>query len=152
MKRKTPFPKKTLRDDAARIVEQCPVTALRALARGATQIMERALSGLSFSQMALMAQIAAQTDDSLAALADKAGLDPSTMTRNLQALERLGWVEIAHVENDLRRRAVWLTEAGARELETAVKEWRKGEAAVWKWLEAQPALADLQRPATKKRT
>jgi DNA-binding MarR family transcriptional regulator len=32
------------------------------------------------------------------------------------------------VESDLRRRAVWLTEAGARRLEAAIPIWRKAHA------------------------
>ena len=61
----------------------------------------------------LMTHIAAAGDDTIGALAERAGLDPSTSSRNRRGLEREGLVEIAIVEKDLRRRAVWLTEAGA---------------------------------------
>jgi DNA-binding MarR family transcriptional regulator len=37
-------------------------------------------------------------------------------------------IEIAVVQNDLRRRAVWLTETGARRLEAAIPVWRRAHA------------------------
>jgi DNA-binding MarR family transcriptional regulator len=50
------------------------------------------------------------------------------LSRNLRGLESDGLVEIAIVENDLRRRAVWLTETGARRLEKAIPVWRAASA------------------------
>ncbi|HEV3177417.1 MAG TPA: MarR family transcriptional regulator, partial [Stellaceae bacterium] len=67
-------------------------------------------------------------DDTLSALAERTGLDQSTLSRNLRTLESEGLVEIAAVETDLRRRAVWLTEMGARRLEAAIPLWRKAHA------------------------
>ncbi len=43
------------------------------------------------------------------------------------ALEADGLVEIVTAEKDLRRRAVWLTEKGARRLEAALPVWREGQ-------------------------
>jgi DNA-binding MarR family transcriptional regulator len=94
-------------------------------------------SGLGLAQFGLMVQVAAAGDDTIGALAERCGLDQSTLSRNLRALERAGLVEIAVVERDLRRRAVWLTEAGARRLEAAIPLWRR----------AQAALAELVEPA-----
>jgi DNA-binding MarR family transcriptional regulator len=70
-------------------------------------------------------------------------LDPSTLSRNLRALETAGLVEIAIVETDLRRRAVWLTEAGARRLEAALPFWRRAHAALAERMDAglAPRLA-----------
>ena len=50
------------------------------------------------------------------------------LSRNLRMLEVGGLIEIAMVETDLRRRAVWLTETGARRLEAAIPIWRKAHA------------------------
>jgi len=77
-----------------------------------------------------MTQIAAASDDALGTLAERLGLDQSSLSRNLHALEREGLVEIAVVEHDLRRRAVWLTENGARRLEAAMPVWRSAHAAL----------------------
>ncbi|BCH27663.1 MarR family winged helix-turn-helix transcriptional regulator [Mesorhizobium sp. L-8-3] len=122
-------PKKTLRRDAAALIAACPGLNSRAVARRISQFLDRELagSGLSLAQLGLMAQIAAAEDDRLGALADRIGLDQSTLSRNLRTLEGAGMVEIAIVEKDLRRRAVWLTEAGARRLEAAVPVWRAAQ-------------------------
>jgi DNA-binding MarR family transcriptional regulator len=101
-------------------------------------------SGLSIAQLGLMAQIASATDDTLGALARRSGLEQSTLSRNLRTLEGEGLIEIAVVESDLRRRAVWLTEAGARRLEAAIPIWRKAHAKLARRLSADLAgrLAD----------
>lgn len=121
---------KTLRSDARALVDSCAGWHSRLAARRITQFLDREMagSGLTAVQVGLMAQIAAADDDTLGALARRAGLEQSTLSRNLQTLEREGLVEIATVEADLRRRAVWLTETGARRLEGAIPAWRKAQA------------------------
>jgi len=109
------------------VIEACAGGNARLAARRITQFLDREMvgSGLSLAQLGLMAQIAAAADDTLGALAERTGLDQSTLSRNLRTLEGEGLVEIAVVETDLRRRAVWLTETGARRLEAAMPIWRK---------------------------
>jgi DNA-binding MarR family transcriptional regulator len=124
-------PPKSLRTDARAVVETCAGWNVRLAARRITQFLERemAASGsLGVAQLGLMAQIAAASDDTLGALAERTGLDQSTLSRNLRTLEGEGLIEIAAVETDLRRRAVWLTETGARRLEAAIPVWRKAHA------------------------
>jgi DNA-binding MarR family transcriptional regulator len=120
---------KTLRSDARALVEACPGVLSRLAARRITHFLdqEMAASGLSSAQLALMAQIAAAADDTLGALAERSGLEQSTLSRNLRTLESAGLVEIAAVEGDLRRRAAWLTETGVRRLEAAIPVWRKAQ-------------------------
>src|ERR1700722_10044534 len=122
--------RKTLRADARSLLEACAGSNLRMAARRVTQFLDRgiAASGLSLAQLGLMARIASEADDTLGALAERSGLDQSTLSRNLRTLEGLGLVEIAMVETDLRRRAVWLTETGARRLEAAIPLWRAAQA------------------------
>ena len=129
MKRPTQAPK-TLRSDARALVETCPGALSRLAARRITQFLDRELAvlGISSTQLALMAQIAAAEDDTLGALARRTGLEQSTLSRNLRTLEAEGLIEIVTVESDLRRRAVWLTETGARRLEAAIPIWRKARA------------------------
>jgi len=97
-------------------------------------------SGLSLAQFGLMAQIAAAPDDTLGALAERTGLDQSTLSRNLRGLETAGLVEIAVAEEDQRRRAVWLTEQGARRLEAALPTWYEAHAALAERLDPRLAL------------
>jgi DNA-binding MarR family transcriptional regulator len=118
--------RKTLRADARLLVEVCAGWNARLAARRITQFLDRQMAGLGLSaaQLGLMAQIAAASDDTLGALAQRTGLEQSTLSRNLRWLEREGLIEIAMVEADLRRRIVWLTETGARRLEAAIPVWR----------------------------
>jgi DNA-binding MarR family transcriptional regulator len=122
--------KKTLRTDARALVEACAGWNSRLAARRIAQFLDGELEevGLTAAQLGMMAQIAVIADDTLGALALRTGLDQSTLSRNLRTLEKEGLVEIAVVESDLRRRAVWLTETGARRLEAALPLWRKAQA------------------------
>ena len=141
-------PPKTLRADARVVVETCAGWNARLAARRITQFLEREMAGsglgLGVAQLGLMAQIAAASDDTLGALAERTGLDQSTLSRNLRTLEAEGLIEIAAVEADLRRRAVWLTETGARRLEAAIPAWRKAHAKLARRLSPELArrLAD----------
>jgi len=99
-----------------------------------------AASSLSLAQFGLLAQIAAAPDDTLGALAERTGLDQSTLSRNLRGLEAAGLVEIAIAEDDQRRRAVWLTEEGARQLEAALPVWRDAHAALAERFDPRLAL------------
>src|SRR5450432_2711901 len=123
-------PRRTLRTDARNLVEQCAGCNSRLAARRITQFLDRELtpSGLGVTQLGLMARIASAADDTLGALAQRTGLDQSTLSRNLRVLETQGLVEIAAVETDLRRRVVWLTETGARRLDAAIPIWRRAQA------------------------
>ena len=141
-------PRKTLRSDARALVESCAGWNSRLAARRITQFLDRELEGirLTVAQLGLMAEIASIPDDRLGALAERTGLEQSTLSRNLRTLEREGLIEIAMVETDLRRRAVWLTETGARRLEASIPVWRKAQAKLAKTLPA--ALARKLAEAT----
>jgi DNA-binding MarR family transcriptional regulator len=119
--------RKTLRQDATALLARCAGCNARLAARHITAFLDRELlpSGFGVAQLGLMAQVAAASDDTLGALARRSGLEQSTLSRNLRTLEHEGLIEIAAVEADLRRRAVWLTEKGARRLEAAIPLWRK---------------------------
>jgi DNA-binding MarR family transcriptional regulator len=123
---------KTLVDDARRVIDQCVGLNARLAARQLTRFLDERLreTGLGLAQFGLLALIAGGKDDSIAALADRSGLDQSTLSRNLRHLENAGLIEIAAVETDLRRRAVWLTEQGARRLERAIPAWRQAQEAI----------------------
>jgi len=134
-------PPKSLRRDATAALAVCTGYHARLAARRVTQFLEQRIAGtgLSLAQMGLMALVASAEDDTLGALAERAGVDQSTLSRNLRGLESAGLVEIAGVEGDLRRRAVWLTEAGARRLEAALALWRPAHAELARLID--PALA-----------
>ena len=118
---------RSLRKNAKAVAAHCPGLRIRQAARRITRFLDDSLAehGLTLAQFGLMAQVAAAEDDTINGLATVTGLDQSTLSRNLRALERSGLIEITMVEKDLRRRAVWLTEKGARQLEAAMPSWRR---------------------------
>jgi DNA-binding MarR family transcriptional regulator len=132
MKRRKQASRKTLVTDAREVVHVCAGLNIRLAARRITRFLEARMprTGLSIAQFGLMAHIAAARDDTIGVLAERAGLDQSTLSRNLRSLEQAGLVEIAIVEKDLRRRSVWLTEKGARRLEAAIPVWQRAHEAL----------------------
>lgn len=147
-------PQKTLRVDARVLVETCSGWNSRLAARRITKFLDHEMvdTGLSAAQVALMAQIAVIADDTLGALAERTGLEQSTLSRNLRTLKGEGLIEIVMVETDLRRRAVWLTEAGARRLEAAIPIWREAHSKLEKFLSPDLArqLADEAEALSQK--
>jgi DNA-binding MarR family transcriptional regulator len=142
MAKRSQAPSKTLVNDARAAVAACAGWSSRLAARRITNFLEQQMagSGLSLTQFGLMAQIAAATDDTLGALAERTGLDQSTLSRNLRGLETVGLVEIAVPDDDQRRRAVWLTEEGARRLEAAIPAWRDAHSELGKRMDPRLAL------------
>ncbi len=124
--------RKSLRTDARTLIETCTGWNSRLAARRISLFLDRELAstGLTVAQLGLVAQIAVMADDTMGALATHAGLEQSTLSRNLRTLEAEGLIEIAIVETDLRRRAVWLTETGVRRLEAAIPVWRRAHAVI----------------------
>jgi DNA-binding MarR family transcriptional regulator len=126
-----PIPKQplhqTLAADARAAVDGCAGWNARLAARRITGFLNRRMqdSSLSLVQFGLIAQIAAARDDALAELAQRTGLDQSTLSRNLQVLELAGLVEMGADNRDARRRAVWLTDKGAQSLEAGLADWKQ---------------------------
>lgn len=120
---------KSLTSRAREIGTDCIARSARNVARKLIAGYEFHLApyGLTLPQFTLMIMIAGAEDDTLAAIAEAADIDPSTLTRNLQGLEKLAFVEIATVEADQRKRSVWLTESGARRLEAAIPAWQSAQ-------------------------
>jgi DNA-binding MarR family transcriptional regulator len=127
-------PARSLRNDARKALETCAGWNLRLAARRATHFIEARMAdaGVSFAQFGLMAEIASAPDDTVGALAERMGLDQSTLSRTLRTLEGDGLVEIAILESDQRKRMVWLTEKGARRLEKALGAWRQAHSGLAK--------------------
>ncbi|MBL8360467.1 MAG: winged helix-turn-helix transcriptional regulator [Rubrivivax sp.] len=127
-----PAPPRAVRTQAGGVIAADLGWHARGVARRITAALDAALapSGLTSPQFALMCLVASAPDDTLGALAAAAGVDPSTMSRNVDQLVAAGWAELVAVERDRRRRAVWLTEEGVRRLQQAMPLWRTAHAAV----------------------
>jgi DNA-binding MarR family transcriptional regulator len=137
---KQPLHKKLVAEARA-AVDACAGWNARLAARRITGFLNRRMqdSGLSLAQFGLMAQIASAGDDTLSELAERTGLDQSTLSRNLQVLEAAGLVEIAAADRDARRRAVRLTEKGAQRLEAGLAGWKRAHSELARRLDPEAA-------------
>jgi len=113
----------------------CTCRRLRRMARLVTQLYDEALSAhdLTIAQFGLMSTIAEHytkrgKDISIGALANIVGLDPTTLNRNLNTLQRDKLVDVRPDKNDRRVRAIALTPAGRQRLKNAVPAWRAAQA------------------------
>lgn len=68
--------------------------------------------GLSYAQARVLAVVVSQPGTTQVELADATRIEPPTMKRHLDALERAGFITRCAVEGDRRKRSVMLTPAG----------------------------------------
>jgi DNA-binding MarR family transcriptional regulator len=108
----------------------CTCRRLRKVTRRVTQIYDQALAplDLTITQFGLLAYLAAFGDVSIGELAEESMMDPTTLTRTLQPLERRKLIRIATARDDRRRRDVTLSETGRATFRDAVPLWRKASA------------------------
>ena len=103
----------------------CACFNLRRTVRRITQLYDRALapSGLKTTQFILLAMLSGSGAGlSIGELADRLGMDRTTLTRNLGVVERAGLVTVGPGKN-ARSRAVQLSSKGRATLEVAVPLW-----------------------------
>jgi DNA-binding MarR family transcriptional regulator len=92
-------------------------------------------AGLTVNQFGLLAQlygtdVSRSTGLSMGTIAERLGLDPTTLNRNLKPLHLQGLVKDAIDAADRRVRIIRITEKGRRTLERAVPFWRQAQAQV----------------------
>jgi len=112
--------------------DDCGCFNLRRAARRVTQLYDHALapSGLKATQFALLAVLGGDNVGegiAMTRLAEKLGMDRTTLTRNLGVVERDGLVAI-RTGDDPRSRLVVLTKSGCDALELAAPLWAKAQA------------------------
>lgn len=114
-----------MRVSAMALDTPCTCTTLRRLARLATLAYDETLkpTGLRVTQLSVLRSLRDLGPQSVTRLAAEAGLDRSTMGRNLDPLERLGFVRIETGKDDQRERVAKLTRAGEKAVEAALPYW-----------------------------
>lgn len=110
----------------------CSCFNLRRAVRRVTQIYDHALapSGLKatqFSSLAVLAGNAPGEGIAMTRLAEKLGMDRTTLTRNLGVLERDGLITV-RTGDDPRSRMVALTIAGRTAFDHATPLWAEAQA------------------------
>jgi DNA-binding MarR family transcriptional regulator len=126
----------------------CTCMRLRRASRQITQIYDQHLAAvdLTASQFGLLARLhgaslRGETALPIGVLAEKHGMDPTTLTRNLKLLLAAKLVRDGRDEADRRVRTISLTEAGRKRLIRAVPEWRKAQQQVEAALGTEATLA-----------
>ena len=120
--------------DLEAIGKACFALHARMTARLLSRAYEAALrpSGLKIPQFGILGSIENGTDLSETALAEKLGLERTTLVRNLKTLADKGWIEPA--PGDGRGHRHRLTPSGRNVLEAAIPLWEKAQRQVEKRL------------------
>jgi DNA-binding MarR family transcriptional regulator len=106
----------------------CVCSQVRRLARKLSSLYDTLLSteGLTITQYSLLANIERAGQLSHAVLAEKVGMDRTTLTRNLRPLTRAKWVAAA-IGKDRRQHLLQLTAAGRRKLVRSLPLWEEAQ-------------------------
>lgn len=83
--------------------------------------------GLTSGQFTILAALNGPEPIGLGVLAELLGLERTTLTRNLAALEQAGLVANVPAEHDRRLRMLELTSAGRARLRMAMPVWREAQ-------------------------
>lgn len=115
-------------DQLKEIANSCAWTQVRRVSRFVTKMYDDAVrpSGLRASQVSLLVMISRMQPVVVSALADRAGMDRTTLSRNLVPLERRGLIVTATGE-DRRSREVRLTSSGEGALVDVYPLWRAAQ-------------------------
>ncbi|MEO8546364.1 MAG: MarR family winged helix-turn-helix transcriptional regulator [Betaproteobacteria bacterium] len=87
---------------------------------------ELARAGLKTTQYSLLSHVVRMAPVRPGVLAQAMDLQPSTLTRNLQALVAAGWVEVG-AGSDARSRVVTATPAGIDKRKQAQRHWKAAQ-------------------------
>lgn len=111
--------------------EACACFAVRRAARVITQHYDRSLrpSGLRATQFTLLTMLALGGPLPLSRVADRLGMQRTTLTRNLHPLLTKGLVAVRHGD-DRRVRTILITAKGRRAAVAALPQWRRAQRAV----------------------
>lgn len=117
------------RRQSAAIGAACACFNLRRASRAVTQLYDAALrpTGLRSTQFSLLTMVRGFGTVRITQLALAAGMDHTTLGRNLRPLARAGFIR-SHSGRDARVREVSLTTRGRRVLAPALALWERAQA------------------------
>ena len=113
--------------DLEAIGKACFALHARMTARLLSRVYDAAMrpADLRLAQFGLLGAIAHGTTASETALAERLGLERTTLVRNLKLLEEKGWIK--PVPGDRRGVRHRLTKAGRQKLESAIPLWQAAQ-------------------------
>lgn len=109
------------------VLGTCASFQMRRIARLTTNTFNEALrpTGLRSTQVSVLLGAGAWPEESISSLADKLGLDVSTLQRSLGVLEKQGLIQLA--KGHQREKKVSLTQAGFEKVLEAKPLWQKAQ-------------------------
>jgi DNA-binding MarR family transcriptional regulator len=115
---------------AARLMaDQCLCFRARRVSRALTRVYDEALRplGIQATQLTLLNVIALSGEQGgpMSATAEVLAMDGTTLSRNLQPLEKAGLVRVGRDSADRRVRIALLTPAGRRLIQQALPLWKR---------------------------
>jgi DNA-binding MarR family transcriptional regulator len=115
--------------DALPKAEDCNCFAVRSAARHVSQLYDQFLIqvGLRTTQFSILAKLKRRGPLTINALAEEMVMDRTTLGRNILPLERDGLIQVERLATDRRAKALHLTHAGEKRLQTAVKAWANAQ-------------------------
>ena len=110
------------------IVNNCVCQTVRAAARSVTGAYDQALRPvrLRATQLAILAAVGVDGSVSITALADRLGMDRTTLSRNLRPLEKGGLINVG-AESWRRSRTLEITKKGRSRMREAFPLWQKAQ-------------------------
>src|ERR1700736_327115 len=104
----------------------CACAEVRRIARKLTSLYDTSLAPaeITITQYSLLANIGRAGQLSHSGLADKLGMDRTTLTRNLRPLIKAQWVAVTSGE-DRRQHLLQLTAAGKKKVDRTLPLWEK---------------------------
>ncbi len=110
--------------------QDCNCFALRSAARHVTQLYDQFLapSGLRTTQFSILAKLRRLGPLTINELANVMVTDRTTLGRNVQPLQRDGWIKIEPTASDRRAKKLRLTKTGEQRLQAALKAWSRAQA------------------------
>ena len=105
----------------------CTCFKLRKLARAASRLYDQQMAavGLKTTQYSVLVNVARQPAP-VAGLAERLGIERTTLTRNLKPLTDAGWIEFKPAA-DSRQRIATITQSGRVKLKAAYVVWRAAQ-------------------------
>jgi DNA-binding MarR family transcriptional regulator len=118
-------------DDFSAIAATCACFHAREAARAVTRAYDRAFAplGLRATQFSLLVALSVAESPTITVLAERLGMDRTTLTRNLRPLLRDGLVELAPADGP-RPRPPAITRKGSALLAKANAHWRAAQSAL----------------------
>lgn len=107
------------------IIQFCACANIRKAARIVTQTYEKKMAptGLKVTQYYMLVNIARHCNISISELGNIMLLDQSTVTRNINILQKDNYVAITRDINDSRTKTVSITDSGLSKIEEATPIW-----------------------------